>query len=200
MGGKSVFEGGFTLLELMIVLALAAVILAIGAPSFTEFRRNGRLTADANDFLTAVQRARTEAVKQQRTVSLCATDDPLAVAPACSGNADFSGWIVFSDPDDNCALADPAQDVAQVGGKPAADRGRVVSAADVACLSFGANGFLLGTPAATARHIVYCDERSYALQGGTNQSAARGIEVARTGRGEVVRDPARLSAWGLACS
>ncbi|HQX79388.1 MAG TPA: GspH/FimT family pseudopilin, partial [Steroidobacteraceae bacterium] len=102
MGGKSVFEGGFTLLELMIVLALAAVILAIGAPSFTEFRRNGRLTADANDFLTAVQRARTEAVKQQRTVSLCATDDPLAVAPACSGNADFSGWIVFSDPDDNC--------------------------------------------------------------------------------------------------
>ncbi len=199
MGGKSVFEGGFTLLELMIVLALAAVILAIGAPSFTEFRRNGRLTADANDFLTAVQMARTEAVKQQRTVSLCATDDPLAASPACSGDADFSGWLVFADPDSDCAIAN-TNDITRTGGKPVADRGRVVSAADGACLSFGANGFLLDTPPGSARRVVYCDERGYALQGGTNQSAARGIEVARTGRGEVVRDPARLAAWGLACS
>ncbi len=199
MGGKSFFSAGFTLLELMIVLGLAAVILAIGAPSFTEFRRNGRLTADANDFLTALQVARTEAVKQQRTVSLCATNDPLAAAPACSGADDFSGWVVFADPDSNCVIAG-VDDVTQTGGKAAADRGRVVSIANGACLSFGANGFMLDTAVATARLVVYCDERGYALQGGTNQSAARGIEVSRTGRGEVVRDPARLAAWGLACS
>ncbi|MGE3667032.1 MAG: GspH/FimT family pseudopilin [Steroidobacteraceae bacterium] len=198
MGGKFVFARGFTLLELMIVLALAAVILAIGAPTFAEFRRNGRLTADANDFLTAVQVARTEAVKQQRTVSLCGSDDPQAAAPACSGDADFSGWLVFADPDGNCAAANTA-DIERAGGKAAADRGRVVSVADGACLSFGANGFLLAPPA-SAWHVVYCDERGYALQGGTNQSAARGIDVARTGRGEIVRDPVRLATWGLACN
>lgn len=199
MGGKPVSEVGFTLLELMIVLALAAVILAIGAPSFTEFRRNGRLTADANDLLTAVQVARTEAMKQQRTVSLCASVDPLAAAPACSGSGDFTGWIVFADPDSDCTVAGAAE-VAQAGGRPAADRGNVVSVADGACLSFGANGFLLNAPPATARHMVYCDERGFALQGGTGQSAARGIEVSRTGRGEVVRDPTRLASWGLTCS
>lgn len=198
MGGKSVRAQGFTLLELMIVIALAAVILAIGAPSFTEFRRNGRLTADANDLLTAVQVARTEAVKQQRPVALCATADPQAATPACSGTADFTGWVVFADPDSNCTIA-TAADIAQKGGRPAPDRGNVESVADVACLTFGANGFLLDVPVAPPRHIVYCDERGYALQGGTNQSAARGIEVSRTGRGEVVRDPARLATWGLAC-
>jgi|JRYD01.1.fsa_nt_gb type IV fimbrial biogenesis protein FimT len=199
MGGRSVPVGGFTLLELMIVLALAAVILAIGAPTFAEFRRNGRLTADANDFLTAVQVARTEAVKQQRTVSLCASGDPQSTAPACSGGADFSGWLVFADPDGNCAAASAA-DIERTGGRAVADRGRIASVADGTCLSFGANGFLLDAPPSTARHVVFCDERGYALQGGTNQSAARGVEVARTGRGEIVREPARLSAWGLACN
>ncbi len=198
MGGKSVRAQGFTLLELMIVIALAAVILAIGAPSFTEFRRNGHLTADANDFLTAVQVARTEAVKQQRTVSLCASADPQAASPTCSGDADFTGWVVFADPDSDCAIAGAA-DIARTGGRASADRGNVESVADSACLAFGANGFLLDIPAAPPHRIVYCDERGYALQGGTNQSAARGIEVSRTGRGEVVRDPARLSAWELAC-
>ncbi len=198
MGGSLVPAKGFTLLELMIVLALAAVILAIGAPTFAEFRRNGRLTADANDLLTAVQVARTEAVKQQRTMSLCATDDPLAAAPACSGRADFTGWLVFADPDADCALAGGA-DIARAGGRAVADRGAVQSVSDGSCLSFRASGFLLDGPGATARRMVYCDERGYALQGGTNQSAARGIEVTNTGRGEIVRDPARLSAWGLAC-
>lgn len=198
MGGKSVRKQGFTLLELMIVIALAAVILAIGAPSFSEFRRNARLTADANDLLTAAQVARTEAVKQQRAMSLCASDDPLDSAPACSGNADFSGWVIFADANGDCTI-DAGEAVTQAGGHAAADRGAVESIADGACVSFGANGFLRETPAATARRFVYCDERGYALQGGTNQSAARGIEVSRTGRGEVVRDPARLSAWGLAC-
>jgi len=199
MGGKSVHIRGFTLLELMIVLALAAVILAIGAPNFGEFRRNARLTGDANDFLTAVQVARTEAVKQQRPVSLCATDDPLAADATCSAAADFGGWLVFTDPDADCAPA-AAADVTRRGGRAAADRGNVVSVADGACLSFAANGFARDEAPAGARRVVFCDTRGYELQRGTSQSAARGIEVSRTGRGEVVRDPARLEAWGLACA
>lgn len=198
MGGKFVHIRGFTLLELMIVLALAAVILAIGAPNFSEFRRNARLTGDANDFLTAVQVARTEAVKQQRPVSLCATDDPQAADPACVATAGFGGWLVFTDLNADCSPA-AASDVTRRGGRPAADRGNVISVADGACLTFAANGFARDEAPAGARRAVFCDERGYALQGGTGLSAARGIEVSRTGRGEVVRDLARLEAWGLAC-
>lgn len=198
MGGRSVQSRGFTLLELMIVLALAAVILAIGAPNFGEFRRNARLTGDANDFLTAVQVARTEAVKQQRPVSLCTTDDPQAAVPACGATADFGGWLVFADPNADCAPA-AATDITRRGGRPVADRGNVISVADGACLTFTANGFARDEAPAGARRVVFCDARGYELQGGTGQSAARGIEVSRTGRGEVVRDRARLEAWGLAC-
>ena len=56
---------GFTLMELMIVLTLAGIILALGAPSFGEFRRNNRMAGIANDFLVGVQIARSEAIKRQ---------------------------------------------------------------------------------------------------------------------------------------
>ena len=57
-------SSGFSVIELMIALLIAAIVLAMGAPSFTEFRKNNRLTGNANDFLGAVQTARTEAIKR----------------------------------------------------------------------------------------------------------------------------------------
>lgn len=51
----------------------------------SEFRRNNRLSSASNDLLGALQLARTEAIKRQRTVALCATADPQAAEPACSG-------------------------------------------------------------------------------------------------------------------
>src|SRR5262245_19540720 len=88
---------GFTLLELMVVLALAAVILALGAPAFNDFRANNRLTGVANDFLGALQVARTEAIKRQVPASVCPSDDG---SSCTSGN--FRGWIAFVDADSSC--------------------------------------------------------------------------------------------------
>ena len=48
----------------------------LAAPSFNEFRRNSRLTGVANDFLGAVQTARTEAIKRQLPVSICPSANP----------------------------------------------------------------------------------------------------------------------------
>ena len=53
---------GFTLFELMMVLALAAVILGIGVPNFRDFQRNNRLTVAANDVLGMVITSRAEAL------------------------------------------------------------------------------------------------------------------------------------------
>ena len=75
---------GFTIVELMVTLSIAALILAIGAPSFNEFRRNNRLTGTANDFLGAVQTARTEAIKRQLQVSVCPSANPNDASPTCT--------------------------------------------------------------------------------------------------------------------
>jgi type IV fimbrial biogenesis protein FimT len=184
---------GFTLMELMIVLALAAVILAIGAPNFNEFRRNNRLTGVGNDLLGAVQTARNEAIKRQVPVAVCASANPGDDDAECS-DADFTGWIVFADPDNNCARndADPDEDVIRVGHT--IDPALTVNSTG-SCVSFGANGFrqtLAGID--TAGNILFCDDRGTAEQAGTGLSAARAIEVSATGRSRVTRDLVELAA------
>src|SRR3954453_46595 len=67
---------GFTLMELMVVLSIAAVVIGIGAPSLTQFLKNNRLTNTANDLLGGIVKARTEAIKGQIDVAMCRSDNP----------------------------------------------------------------------------------------------------------------------------
>lgn len=55
---------GFTLIELMVTMALVAVLLRIGIPSFVSFQRNSELTSAANGLLSSINSARTEAMKR----------------------------------------------------------------------------------------------------------------------------------------
>ena len=193
--GQNPAGRGFTLMELLIVIAIAAMILALGAPQFGEFQRNNRLTATANDLLASIQLARTEAIKRQRPVALCPSSDPAATAPSCSGGA-FRGWIVFEDPDADCQPASADAVLRREGPVPASLRVR----ADGQCTLFGADGFARELGAGVdARRIVVCDDRGYALQAGSDQSAARGIQVLRPGRALVTRDADQLEGWNLSC-
>ncbi len=92
---------GFTLIELMVVLSIAAAVLVIGVPNFNRFRLNNRLTNVANDMLGATVLARTEAIKRQVTVALCPSANPTAAEPTCTANSTV-GWIVFEDSTANC--------------------------------------------------------------------------------------------------
>ena len=65
-------------------LLVAGILLGIGVPNVMEFQRNGAMTAAANDFVTGVLMARTEAVKRQAPVTLCLSDNPHDATPACS--------------------------------------------------------------------------------------------------------------------
>jgi len=80
---------GFTLVELMITIALLAILLMVGIPSFTELVRNNRLTTNANQFMTALNLAKSEAIKRGIRVTLRGTAAP---------NWE-SGWEVFTDID-----------------------------------------------------------------------------------------------------
>jgi prepilin-type N-terminal cleavage/methylation domain-containing protein len=203
MGKQSVSFGGFTLMELMIVIALAAVILAIGAPNFREFRQNNRLTAVANDFLASVSLARTEAVKRQNPVSLCASDNPAAADASCAPG-DFSRWIVFEDANGNCERdADEPILRAEVGRNEGGDstleqRRQLNAVADGDCVSIGRTGFTRDLDASASR-FLFCDGRGVDVQSGTGQSLGRGIILNRTGRAQITRDPAIISSWELEC-
>jgi type IV fimbrial biogenesis protein FimT len=91
-------QRGLTLVELMVTLAAAIILLAVGMPLFSGIVANNRAVAQANDLVSAFKLARSEAVKRTRQVTVCAIDDPTAAVPACGAAADWSnGWTVFLD-------------------------------------------------------------------------------------------------------
>jgi type IV fimbrial biogenesis protein FimT len=89
-------SAGFTLLELMIALAILGIVIGIAVPAFTGIIRQNRLASQTNELLGASALARSEAVKRGSVVTLCPVDPDNA--NACSTDDQWSnGWIVFSD-------------------------------------------------------------------------------------------------------
>lgn len=89
---------GFTLIELMVTIAVVAVLGTIALPSFSTSIRNSRVTTDSNELLTAVNLARLEAISRTRGVSICAADTTAGLPAACGAANDWSkGWVVFMD-------------------------------------------------------------------------------------------------------
>jgi len=65
---------GFTLVELMITLVVATILITMGVPSMSTMIKNNRLTAHTNQFVTAMNFARSEAIKRGATISVTAVD------------------------------------------------------------------------------------------------------------------------------
>lgn len=87
---------GFTLLELMVTMAIVAVLLTIAAPSFRNTIARNRVSSASNDLLASVAYARNTAVDRGQLVSMC----PSADGANCTtdGEAFEPGWIVYTYP------------------------------------------------------------------------------------------------------
>lgn len=86
-------SSGFTVIELMITLALAAVILTLGVPAYQGLVERSQLTSNINSFISSLALARSEAVKRKQSVIVCASDDGATCSNDNSGYE--SGWIVY---------------------------------------------------------------------------------------------------------
>ncbi|MFK7795146.1 MAG: GspH/FimT family pseudopilin [Gammaproteobacteria bacterium] len=94
---KHKYLNGFTIVELMLSLAVAAVILTIGVPSFQGLIERNQLTSGINQIISSMSLARSEAIKRNQRVSICPSSD----GATCLGNQYENGWIVFVDRNSN---------------------------------------------------------------------------------------------------
>ncbi|NIR32538.1 MAG: prepilin-type N-terminal cleavage/methylation domain-containing protein [Gammaproteobacteria bacterium] len=171
-------QRGFTLFELMITVAIGALLVTLAVPSFNTMLQNNRLTSQINEFVATLQLARSEAVKRNETVILCATDDPAADPLDCTAAADWeTGWIVFSDADSD--------------GAPSATADECNAGADcIVAVHAAVEGLntLRGEPAAVADSIAYQpsgisdDSGTFILCDPRGAGHAKAIVVSTTGR------------------
>lgn len=91
-------SGGFTLIELMVVVAMAAILLAVAAPNFSAALTSNRLGSQANDLIADLRLGRNEAATRGAWVVVCPSADGGA---SCSASAaDWArGRAVFVDSD-----------------------------------------------------------------------------------------------------
>ena len=87
-------HSGFTLIEIMVTLAVGIIILAIGVPSFMNMMSSNQAAGYSNDLVSALRLARSEAVKRSSTVTICSGSGDLT---ACSAGAWTNGWLIFND-------------------------------------------------------------------------------------------------------
>lgn len=66
---------GFTLVELMITIAILAIVMGIAVPSFSEMIKRNKRASCTNELVGALQLARSEAVRSGRPVTVAARDD-----------------------------------------------------------------------------------------------------------------------------
>jgi type IV fimbrial biogenesis protein FimT len=91
-------QQGLTLVELLVTLAIGAILLGIGVPSYGYFVNHSRMVGLTNEIVGALNLARSEAIKRGVRVSLCTTTDFESADPYCeSGTGWENGWIVFVD-------------------------------------------------------------------------------------------------------
>lgn len=87
-------QRGFTLLELLVTVAIAAILLGLSAAPMSRMFASNRVQTEASSFVSDLVFARSEAIRRGQPVSVCASSN----GTSCLGtNAWESGWVVFSD-------------------------------------------------------------------------------------------------------
>ena len=92
-------ENGFTLIELMAAITLLSVMAIVAIPAFGNLFQNNTLTAVTNSFTSTIALARSEAIKRNVRISMCAMND---AGTNCGVNGEWEdGWVVWVDADND---------------------------------------------------------------------------------------------------
>jgi type IV fimbrial biogenesis protein FimT len=142
MASNLAASSGFTLIELLTVITIVAILMALGVPSYQYVTNANRISGEVNGLLGDMQYARSEAIKEGQTITVCSSSNSTTGAPTCSGNTSWqNGWIVFSDSNGN-ATVDPGETILRVQ-RPFAAGDTFNANGGMSAVTFNREGFAL---------------------------------------------------------
>lgn len=172
------YSKGFTLVELVITLAIVAILAGIVAPSFITFVQDNRMASQITNLIGSVHMARAESSTRRTIITMCGSSD----GATCNTAQWENGWIIFTD-DNNSgnAVMDGADQLIRYqepleGGNTLRESGFNFGSNGV--ISFNDNGFLLGNDPA-AGTLTLCDDR------GVSEAMAIVVNISGTSRAAV---------------
>ena len=154
-------EQGFTLIELMVTIAVAAILTTLAASPMSKMFASNRVQTEASSFVSDLMLARAEAVKRGQGVSLCAS----ANGTSCLGtNTWTSGWIIFSDPTQCNPTPTPTTTIGAVVRVRAPFKGSDTLVAKApatnSCISFNRDGFATNLGTATLVFTLHTSDNA----------------------------------------
>lgn len=165
------YPKGFTLVELMAVVGIAAIMVSLAVPNLSSLIMNGRRTAQVNEFVLSMTYAKSEAVKRGVPVTVCSKSQ---ADETCSGDTDWDyGWLVFTDIDGDGGV-DPDDQILRVRGT--LEGGNSLRADALTLVTFQNTGFPVLQPNQNTS-INLCDTRGV--------KEGRLVTISQTGRAAI---------------
>lgn len=159
-------NNGFTLIELIITLSVAAILVTTAVPGFKQVMMNNRMATQVNELINALTLARSEAVKRKVEVTLCKSSN----GGSCGATGWEDGWIVFINNDnDKPAAVDNGEEILRVYGALPGNATLRGNNNVSNYITYRADGF-----SNTNGTYTLCDSRG--------ASKARAVVISKTGR------------------
>lgn len=194
-------ESGFTLTEIAIVMAIMAILLGLGLPSYRNYIANQRVLSSAEVFMAGMQMARAEAVKLNRRVEfLMTTVDPVAAnVDTTSTSTTGRNWMVRAIVAGGNTFVE-GKSGAEGSGSSSASNSSVAITGSVASVTFDGYGIPVGLTATATFDFTNPRDGCVAGFGGTSAGPVRCLRV-RLNRGGQARlcDPTVVATDTRAC-
>ncbi len=158
-------QNAFTLIELMVSLAVLAIVIGVATPAFISLINSNRIQSQATAIFNTLVMARSEAIKRNQRAVVCKSSD--GVSCVTSGNWD-QGWLIFMDADADNTL-DGDEDI--VSNFPALD----------AAITLRAGGNFSNRVSYMPSGVTNLGD-TFRVCSGTDTGSALSVTVSSTGR------------------
>ena len=188
---------GFTLIEMMVVLAIAGIVLGIGIPKLSAFFQGSRMTANTNALVAAFQISKSEAVKRQGPVTVCRSANQTS-CDLDGNNTWEDGFIVFYDENANRVVDGGTDIILRINEGAEGDDVTIRSNTNSNSkdyITFTSRGHPKDGNALQSATYVICDDRGIksVTVDGVPKTAARGVVLSVSGKVRSTRDGTKLA-------